>query len=164
MPGHDVRDVEEVERPAQSERRERRTIHPAAAPERRDPKKCEQVDRGARHEAEGAIEEQAGDPTLRRVIQDLLLIAYEEVARARDEPAEQPPVEIAEQEDERGEWKRRADEAANDIATRPERRVRDDHAEPDRDEPRARREPRQRSHERAGEDKIAQGRCGAAAD
>src|SRR5439155_14151799 len=149
---------EEVEPPSENERGEHRTVNTATAPERSDPDEREQVDRGARHEAERAVEEEAGYAALGRVVQDLLLVADEEVPRARYEPPEEPPVEIAEQEHQRGEWQRRGKEAAHEVAPRPKRGVRDDEAEPDRDEPPAGRQPRQRPNERAREREISH-RC-----
>src|SRR5207248_4520292 len=104
VPGHEVRDVQEVEPPTENERGERRTVDAATAPERSDPDEGEQVGRGARHEAERAVEEEAGYAALGCVVQDLLLVADEEVPRARYEPPEEPPVEIAEQEHQREEW------------------------------------------------------------
>src|SRR5207244_6700363 len=99
----------------------------------------QEIDRGARHQAERAVEQQAGDSALRRVIQDLLLVADQEVPGARDEPTEEAPVEIAEEQDERRKRQRGGGETADQVAPRPQRNVREDQTEPDRDEPRARR-------------------------
>ena len=164
MPGDEVRDVEEVEPPPENERGEHRTVDTATAPERSDPDEGEQVDRGARHEAERAVKEEAGYAALGCVVQDLLLVADEEVPRARYEPPEEPPVEIAEQEHQREEWQRRGKEAAHEVAPRPKRGVRDDEAEPDRDEPPAGRQPRQRPNECAREREVAHRCRGAMAD
>src|SRR5207237_7224888 len=107
VPGHDVRDVEEVEPPPQNERGKRRPVEAATTPERRDANEREQVDRRTRYEAERAVEEKARHPDLGRVVQDLLLVADEEIPRTRDEPAEESPVEVTEQQHERGEGQRR---------------------------------------------------------
>ena len=101
---------------------------------------------------------------MRREVQHLLLIADEEVARTRNKPAEKAPVEVAEEQNERGERDRGGEDAPHEIAPRPERDVCEHQTEPDRHEPRTRREPRERAHERARECEIANRRRRALAD
>src|SRR6185503_10628128 len=103
----------------------------------------------ARYEPESAVEEEAGHPDLRRVVEDLLLVADEEVPRARNEPSKEAPVESTERQHEEGERQPRRDQSTDEVAPGPERGVCDHQTEPDRDEPCARRKPGKRPDERA---------------
>src|SRR4029078_3078672 len=146
------------------ERRRRLAIHARAAPERADPDEREEIDHRARNEPERAIEEEPGHSDLRRVIQDLLLVADEEVTRARDEPSEETPVEIAEQQNEHGERQCSPDETPEEVAARPESDVREKEAEPHDDEPRASGEPWKGPDERARKGEAPDRRRGAVPD
>src|SRR5438445_3937079 len=126
-----------------------------AAPQRDETNKREEVDRGPWDETPGRVEEKTRAAGPRRVHEHRLEVLEQVVARAGHEEPEHAPVRVAEHKHERGERDRARDSATDLPGARAQRRVPDDQAEPDSDEPSARREPRQCSGEEAREDELA---------